>query len=113
MSENYVTYGVVVEINPNHDSSDFWNRIDHNNDYDKFGITSNNKFAYTIYKKMESYNFSLMIFDSVEIEKMTIELIGYLSKYGLESVGVVKPYIQQYYSGCDSVMSMYEGNLND
>lgn len=45
--------------------SKFWDRIDENDDYDKFGITYDGRFAYTIAKKMEAYNFGLMIFDHI------------------------------------------------
>lgn len=106
MSETYITYGAIVELKEAVDHEEFNMRNDV--DYDEVGLTYNGKFMYTYSFYKECCFFEFKLFDEAAIIKEKEYLIECAAKYGLEIVGEIKPYIQQYYSGGDSAINMIE-----
>lgn len=106
MSETYITYGAIVELKEPVDYEEFnaRNKIA----FGELGVTYNGKFLYTLSFYEQSWSFEFKIFDTSAILEEQTKLRNIAKEYGLEIIGEIKPYVQQYYSGTDHTIDMIE-----
>lgn len=106
MSDTYITYGAIVELKNPINFEEFQERRDI--EFGVVGITYNGKFLYTLSFYEKSWEFEFKIFDVSAILEEQALLRNIAKKYGIEILGEIKPYIQQYYSGTDHTIDMIE-----